>query len=270
MTTNTPDPTDLDGWADLLASSYDVLDARAAAGRALLPAAPQPLNALSDDDAYLVQDKTLQRLQDRRGHTARGYKVGGGASLMCGVLLDGALLQSGATVDVDAHNVPLVEPEILLRTTAELAGEVSPAELARSVEMTAGFELPVGRFRTWHPMAPGSATTLTSMIADNGLAGLLVVGGPWRAGLDPLDVAQVTAEVEYPDEPAQTGRPNPQVGTAYDTTRWLVSNLARRGRTLPAGSIIATGTLLPARPAVRGEYAARFSHDLGEVRFTAV
>lgn len=267
MTNDSGTHRDLDGWADLLADAYAALESGSTSG---LPDLPPTLNDLSIEDAYRVQDLTLDRLRATYGSTGRGYKVGGGAKLMCGVVLNSRLLDSGVTVDIHANNVPLVEPEILLRTTADLSGDVSTDEIAADVEMGAGFELPIGRFRSWHPMAPGAMITLTSMVADNGLAGLLVQGGTWRPGLDPAELANLTADVQAPGQPSQTGRANPKVGTAYDTTKWLISNLADRDRVLPKGSIIATGTLLPATPAVPGDYSATFSHDLGEVRFTAI
>ncbi|PRZ44036.1 2-keto-4-pentenoate hydratase [Antricoccus suffuscus] len=257
---------DLNAWVDRLTSAYDVLEARTDAATGDLNDFPPALNDLAIDDAYRVQELTLERLRSAYGGTPRGYKVGGGASLMRGTLLDTKLLPSGAHVNVAANNVPLVEPEILLRTTADLSGDVSTSDIAGSVEMGAGFELPIGRFRNWHPTAPGAVVALPAMAADNGLAGLLVLGDSWRPGLDPEELTQVTAEVRFPGGQTETGRANPKVGTAYDTTQWLIRSL---NYSLPKGSIIATGTLLPARPATPGEYSARFSHDLGEVRFTA-
>ena len=269
MTNDSGNHRDLTEWADLLVSAHAVLAAPVGARADDLRAHPHGLNDLSIQEAYRVQELTLKRLAAAYG-TPCGFKVGGGASLMRGTLLDTNLVSSGCDVDIAANNVPLVEPEILLRTTADLSGDVSADEIAGSVEMGAGFELPIGRFRNWHPMAPGAKVTLPAMIADNGLAGLLVISESWRAGLAPAELAQVTAEVIVPGGRPQTGRANPEVGTAYDTTRWLIGALAEHDRLLPQGSIVATGTLLPATPAVAGEYVARFTHDLGEVRFTAV
>lgn len=267
--TNDSAHRDLTDWADLLVSAYAMFESGTARSDDFHPL-PDGLNELSHEDAYRVQDLVLERVAATYGAAPSGYKIGGAAGLMNGALLDRMVLESGARVDVDANNVPLVEPEILLRTTAELAGEVSLADIARNAELGAGFELPIGRFRGWHPTAPTKLMTLGSMIADNALAGLLVVGGTWRPGLEPDELASVSAEIRMPDGQVATGRANPTVGTAYQTTQWLIGALAQRDRVLPAGSIIATGTLAPAKPATAGEYSAAFSHDLGEVRFTAV
>ncbi|MFR9803335.1 2-keto-4-pentenoate hydratase [Pseudonocardia sp. RS010] len=238
---------------------------------------PAELATLSQAEAYAIRRECVTELCTTRGARPRGYKISvtgkadqeriGATEPTFGRLTDRHLLPTGAEIRLDLANQPPLEPELVLRTSADLGPEASPDEIHEAVEIAAALEIPVCRFADWWPEGQLSRLTLTGLIADTSVAGFVVVGTQWSR-LTRERVRQVTAAVDTPAGKVVHGHPSAELGDPLATLAWLVGALARTGETLPAGSVVSSGALAAPTRAVPGTYRARFDQGLGEVAVT--
>ncbi|MCE3550864.1 hypothetical protein LWC33_05265 [Pseudonocardia sp. RS11V-5] len=238
---------------------------------------PAELAALSQAEAYAVQRECVTELCATWGARPRGYKISvtgkadqeriGATEPTFGRLTDRHLLPSGAVIPLDLANQPLLEPELVLRTSADLGPQAGPDEIHAVVEIAAALEIPVCRFVDWWPEGQLPRLTLMGLIADNSVAGFVVLGTRWSR-LPRERVRQVTATVDTPDGDVVHGHASAVLGDPLAALSWLVGALARTGEILPAGSLVSSGTLAAPTRAVPGTYRARFDQGIGEVAVT--
>lgn len=254
-------PTELSSLVDQIVEAYAAAGPGGVPPGSVPPAFPAGLRELSDADAYAVQDLVVNRLAAVDGGTPRGYKIGG-ADPFYGRILELHLTSTPAPISIAETNEPILEPEVLVRTTAIIAADASPDQIADAVEVCGGIEVPIGRFADWHPHSPTSTATRSALIADNGVAGILVAASTWRPGLSPVTRVGVTLQ-----GPGRSTSGERLLADVYEGVRWLISTLAQQDRVLAPGSIIATGTLvMPPWDIELGDYTASFDNGLGDVQ----
>ncbi|WP_153505491.1 2-keto-4-pentenoate hydratase [Cumulibacter manganitolerans] len=265
---------DLAHWPETIAASYPrvVLSPGDFVGGPLDPF-PAALNDLDPDVAYAVADATLQRVVARTGTRIAGYKISVASARdqasinatepVLGALTNEQLRPSGAQIGLDLANSPLLEPEIAMRTVRELTPEATLEEIAGGVELTAAIEVPTSRFRGWLPADGPGVIGVGGLIADNAVAGCVVLADRWIPGISPEAMERVTVRLTLPDGGTVDGHALNVIGGPYAAMRWLVGKLGRLGRALPVGSIVSSGTLAPPTRVVAGRYVATFDSGLG-------
>lgn len=235
------------------------------------------LDALTLEDAYALQRDTVAALCDTWGAVPAGFKISITARAdqerMCaaepafGRLTDRHLLNTGASVELLRANGPLLEPELAMRTRVDLDGSTEIDDLYAAVEVAPALEMPISRFSDWWPEGQPPRLTLPSMIADNAMAGYLVVGDNWTS-LPHSAFAEVSAQVVTPSGDILRGHASNVVGGPLHMLAWLVEALDRRGESLPAGSVVSTGTFTPPIRVRPGNYDANFDHGIGSAAVT--
>lgn len=234
-----------------------LLDARA--GGPLVEALP---GLVDDERAYAVQAEVTRHLG-----LAAGYKLGftmadppptGLAHAPAhGALLADQVRATGAHLPVAGE--PLVECEVVIRTREPLTPDLDVAGLAARVDVAPGIEVPVARFRSWWPVGGAPRITRPEFIADGCLAAHLVVGDAWRPAAGMM-LSGVAVTLSCPDGSEVRGTGAAVMGDPIRALAWFVAAAGE----VPAGHLVATGTLTPAVRAVEGVYAADFA-GLGRV-----
>ncbi|WP_342661419.1 2-keto-4-pentenoate hydratase (plasmid) [Rhodococcus ruber] len=235
---------------------------------------PDALNTMTVDDAYAFQRGVLADLEQTWDVRRAGYKLSvtnatdqaiiSASEPTFGVLTDRHLLSSGAHIDLTRANNPLVEAELVMRTMAEIDVDTPFAELASSVEFAGCLEIPVSRFAEWWPAGEGPRLTLSGLIADNSVAGFVVIGDEWRSLTD-AELTSTDVHLTLPSGAVVAGTSTHVLGHPLRAVVWLLERLARSGDRLPVGSIVSTGTLLSPNRATRGAFRADFGSGLGSV-----
>jgi 2-keto-4-pentenoate hydratase len=223
--------------------------------------------------AYAVQQTFVERRAARLGSQLAGYKVAltspeAQAALKADEPASGQLLQadvrpSGAEIDLAAMFTPLIEVEAMFRVVADLPPAASFAQVAASCEVTAGLEFPDGRWQRWFG-GDFPVVTRYDVVADDCLAGLIVVGDSWIAA-DALDLASTAADLLIDGSQISSGPATDVLGNPVNAVVWLSGQLAARGEILRKGIVISSGTYTSPIPARSGVVEARFGQQLGNV-----
>lgn len=235
---------------------------------------PPALNAMSVEDAYTFQRQVLADVREQWDAAPVGYKISAtnaadqavidASEPTYGLLTDRHLLASDATIDLALANHPLVEPELLMRTSARIDPDAGLDELAASVECAGALEVPVSRFAGWWPLGEAPRLTLSGLIADNSVAGFVVAGVSWRS-LTSEEIGALEVRLDLPDGEIIVGRSSRVLGHPLRALTWLAGRLARTGEELPVGSIVSTGTFAAPSRGRPGTYRATFGSGLGPV-----
>lgn len=221
------------------------------------------------NSAYDEQFRNVERLCSVAGDHVVGYKAGltSQASQLrymapepiVGQLLDSRVLDSPAAPGLQSTSWSMLEPELVFRATADVDATMSADILASRVEVCAGIEIAVSR--RCHPRD----ATVDSLVADNALAGGLVLATPWLS-LEASRLPQVRVSVWEEGSVIGRGSGREISGGPLEALAYVVRFLASRDRTLLAGQIVAAGSLCgPIMPKSGATYTAQFSHGLGEV-----
>ena len=225
------------------------------------------------DDAYAVQDEILRR-KLARGARVVGYKAGltshakmkqmGVATPVFGFLVDEFVVPEGAELKSSELIHPKVEPEICFVTRAELRGPGCHigAVLAACDFVLPGIEVIDSRYRDFK-------FDLKSVVADNTSAARFVVGGRIASARE-LDLRTLGMVLEKNGEPVAFGAGAAVLGHPAAAVAMLVNHLGRRGRALPAGSLVLSGGITEAVSVQAGDHVTLRMQHLGSVslRFT--
>lgn len=250
-------------------------DGDAAAVERLVEAAgavPGSLDTLPGlEDPYAVQATVVARLAARTGAWPCGYKLsftladppatGLAATPAHGRLLSSYLHPDDAVLPHAGD--PLVECELMVRARHDLGADATTADLVAGLEACAMLEVPVSRFAQWWPEGGAPRLSAAEFVADSCLAAHVVLGSVWVPVAD-VELANVTVELTTPDGEVLTGSARTVMGNPLLAVRWLLDRVGR----LPAGEVVATGTMTPAVRARPGRHRARFSPPFGEVTAT--
>ena len=220
------------------------------------------------DDAYAIQD----RIRDRkiaRGARIIGYKAGltshakmkqmGVESPVFGFLADYFSVPEGSTVKVSELIHPKVEPEIafVLKHALKGPGCHIGAVLAATDFVLPGIEVIDSRYRDFK-------FDLKSVVADNTSAARFVVGGQ-AARPEQVDLRTVGVVLEKNGQPVALGAGAAVLGHPAAAIAMLANHLGRRGREIPAGSLILSGGVTEAVAVQAGDNVTLRVQGMGSV-----
>ncbi len=210
-----------------------------------LIAPPSETTPLSLEEAYAVQDRVRETLV-AGGERVAGWKAAFTSAAMqktygvtepvCGFLLAGGVLGSGAEVPMSRFVVPIVEAEIAFVMRSDLAGPgVTPPRALLAIEgALAALELPDFRM-SGKPIG-------SDLVADGIFANAIVLG----AGLTPvthLDLALEGLVYEMNGAVVATNTAAEVLGNPLHSLTWVANHLGARGLGLRAGDIVMTGSV---------------------------
>ena len=206
--------------------------------------------------AYAIQAAFVERMLATHGQRV-GYKIGLTSlrmQKMCsidhpvaGVVLQGRLKPSGVRLRLGDLVHLGIEFEICVRLGRSLAPRETPYEMREIAEavdaVCPAFEVIDDRNSTY-PL------DLLSLVADNAWNEGIVQGeyrGSWP------DLAAVSGTVERNGEVIDQGYGRDVLGHPFEPLRWLANHLRAQGRSLHAGEIVSTGSLVTTRFPSAGE-----------------
>ncbi|MCC6008034.1 MAG: fumarylacetoacetate hydrolase family protein [Rhodobacteraceae bacterium] len=200
-------------------------------------------------DAYEVQAAFVARIG---APSHAGWKIALTAPRMqallgidtpvSGVITSAAVLPDGHSAALSSFGRLGVECEICLGVGAELPPDPRPRsldEIARAVAWAApAFELVDDR------RADYATADVLSLVADNAWNAGVVLGP--RQPLPP-DLQGRTGRLFVDDVALDEGPASDALGGPLQALSWLAAHLGARGETMPAGSLVMTGSLVPTR-----------------------
>ncbi|WP_457629874.1 2-keto-4-pentenoate hydratase [Oceanithermus sp.] len=209
------------------------------------------------DEGLAFQARFVAGLEPIVGQPV-GYKVGltskavqekfGVDHPLRGVLLEGMLLESGATVPARFGAVPIVEADLLVRVKDAGINEArTPEEVVKHIDQVIPFiELPDLVLKKGEPLN-GATITAINVGARLGVLGEPIAVEPTR------DFAQALAEMQVfvsMDNKLVMKVPGSAIlGNPLNAVVWLAEDLARHGQALKPGDIISLGSFgKPFRP----------------------
>ncbi len=220
------------------------------------------------DDAYAIQDAILQR-KLARGARVVGLKAGltshakmqqmGVTDPVFGFLVDDYAVAEGAAVDTKALIHPKVEPEIafVLKHALKGPGCHIGAVLAATDFVMPGIEVIDSRYRDFK-------FDLKSVVADNTSAARFVIGGQAQRP-ESVDLRTCGIVLEKNGEPVALGAGAAVLGHPAAAIAMLANHLGRRGRELPAGSMILSGGVTEAVAVQAGDNVSLRVQGMGSV-----
>jgi len=220
------------------------------------------------DDAYAIQDRILAA-KLKAGARVAGYKAGltshakmkqmSVTDPVFGFLVDEFTVPDGGEVKVGELIHPKVEPEICFVTRTELAGPgCSIAHvLAASDVVLPGIEVIDSRYRDFK-------FDLKSVVADNTSAARFVVGGH-AVDARSVDLRTTGIVLEKNGVPVALGAGAAVLGHPAAAVAMLVNHLGRRGKSLPAGSLVLSGGATEAVTVKAGDHVCLRMQGMGSV-----
>jgi 2-oxo-3-hexenedioate decarboxylase len=211
-------------------------------------AVPQSGDALSVEDAYLVQELLIDR-RLQRGEKLIGVKMGftsrakmlqmGVSDLIWGRLTDAMRLEDGASADPSRFIHPRIEPEV-----AFLIGEGGMMEA-----VAPALEIIDSRFENFK-------FSLSDVIADNASSSAFVLGN-WQK--PPADLSNLGMVMSLNGRAKQIG----STGAILGDPRRSLAAAARLSGGLQAGWIVLAGAGTNAEPFPSGTHASVEIEGLG-------
>ena len=220
------------------------------------------------DDAYAIQDAILAR-KLARGARVVGLKAGltshakmkqmGVTDPVFGFLVDDYSVPEGGTVQTRELIHPKVEPEIAFVTRSELKGPGCSiaSVLAASDIVLPGIEVLDSRYRDFK-------FDVQSVIADNTSAVRFVVGGH-AVDARSVDLRTAGLVLEKNGVPVALGAGAAVLGHPAAAVAMLVNHLGRRGKSLPAGSLVLSGGATEAVSVQAGDHVRLRVQGMGSV-----
>lgn len=214
---------------------------------------------LTMDEAYAVQDGFVAAMVERRHSAIAGYKIGLTSAVMqqmCGIdrpihgaLFADGLHESGKHLRIDEYGRLCVEFEIAVK----LADEPLPAAATLTRDSIVPFvegvcpALEIVDDRN----ADYAALEAYSLTADNAWSAGAVLGE-----LQPLpaDLASRRGRVWCDGAPVADGLVGDVLGHPLEVVVWMARELAARGKGLPAGAVVMTGSIAKTQFARRGQH----------------
>jgi len=227
-------------------------------------------NILGDNDiaaAYAVQNLITQDSLNR-GRTIVGYKIGitspavqhqlGVDQPDSGVLFSDMQVADGSTVPADGLLQPRVEAEIAFILSADLDDDVSEDAVRRAAGMARpAIEIVDSRVRDW-------SISIVDTVADNGSAGLFVIGEPAVPAAG-IDFVSRTMELAEDGVTVSRGCGADCLGSPLIALQWLARTARDNGSPLRAGHVVLSGALGPMVPVRPGSTYRATIDEIGSV-----
>ena len=218
---------------------------------------------LSLDEAYRIQLALIER-RCAAGERQIGWKVG----LTSKAIQEqfglhepcfGCILETRPSGHVFAAAElirPGFETELCVRLGRPLAGEVSLAEVRAAVAVVhPSFEITETR---------GDPAQIALMLADNAQQRSVILGEPVPLTAT-LQLDQVEARVELNGHIVATGVGAAVLDHPLNSVAWLARKLVEYGRSLRAGEVVMTGSLVRQFPVTAGDHARASFSGIGTV-----
>ena len=234
-------------------------------------ALPGPWGIDTIPAAYAVQREYRQLLTAAQGPVV-GYKLAYTTATMqrqagwnepcSGSLLATTIHQSPAALDGSHYRRLGMECEVAVRLAADLTPSGAPytrETVAAAVDaVMAAFEVIDLRLP---PGLDGLTRTLTSVATNISNAGAVL--GPAVAHWRDIDLAAAQGMSYINGVEVGSGYGSDVMGHPFAPLVWLADQLADRGETLPAGSVVITGSIVPPKFLNPGDRAAVAVAGLG-------
>ncbi len=229
-------PDDIINWAQTLHS------ARTSAA---------PIEQISDKikefdraDAYSIQEKGMA-LREEAGEKLIGLKMGLTSeakrkqmdldSPLYGELTDEMQVSNGGTYKLAGQIHPKIEPEVAFHISKELSGTVTREEvLAATDKVYACMEILDSRYKQFKYFS------MEDVISDNSSSSHFILGEP-ITDFSHIDLKNLKLKMKVNGEIAQEGNTSAISGDPVVSVIQLCELLEKRGRVLPAGSIVLAG-----------------------------
>ena len=223
---------------------------------------------LTLDEAYRIQLALIER-RGTQGERQIGWKVGltsraiqqqfGFHEPAFGCILE--TRPSGHTFAAGELIRPGFETELCVRLSRPLAGEVSLEEVRAAVSVVyPSFEITETR---------GDPAQIALMLADNAQQRSVILGEP-VALVPALPLDQVEARVELNGSVVATGVGAAVLDHPLNSVAWLARKLGECGRSLRAGEVVMTGSLVRQFPLAPGDRAWASFSEIGTVEVRVV
>ncbi|SMX79324.1 2-oxo-hept-3-ene-1,7-dioate hydratase [Brevibacterium sp. Mu109] len=258
-----------------VAALVDELAEAARTGARIAPASRRH-PAMTVSDSYEVQRLWRARREAEGGRVA-GFKIGLTSVAMqqafgldepdYGVIFEDQILAAGSTVRATAWNNARVEVELsFLLASALVPGQGSGADGAFTAEdilAATACVVPSLEILDCHVREEGM--TVIDTIADNAALGAVVRGD---REFDPasFDLSWVGAKLRINGEIVETGVSGAVLGHPADSAAWLANRFAEQGETIPAGSLLLSGSFTRPLPVAAGDTVVAEYQGMGEVR----
>jgi 2-oxo-hept-3-ene-1,7-dioate hydratase len=229
------------------------LKARAAAE----PVAPPVAAGGSLEDALCAQDMIVERLKETAGPVV-GWKAGltsekaqtafGVSEPVLGTLLEGMLLEDGATVQADAAHRALFEADLIVEIADDgVNAAQTPEEVLAHIRGVRPFlEIPALVVGSDQKL-DGAAITSINVGAWRGVMGDLVEIPQGEEGVQAL--ADFTARLTDAEGNEISAAPGSAVlGNPLEAVIWVADMLERQGKRLEAGDLVSVGSIGPLNP----------------------
>jgi 2-keto-4-pentenoate hydratase len=208
------------------------------------PTQSEDFPSVTLSQAYEVQDEFLAT-RVRQGAKVVGWKVGctsaairhqfGLSQAISGKLTEPEIFRSGDRLPSSSFVDCAVEPELVFRLGADLAGDVHEEEILGALEcVCAGIEL--HNYRFWY-----GRPTSQELIASNGIHAGLV-----RQEMLPIplfwDLTSEEVSLLVNGHVKASGRCSEIMGGPLRSLKWLAKHAAERGQKLRAGELLIPGS----------------------------
>lgn len=211
----------------------------------------EPIEQISDkisefkrEDAYAIQEAGIG-LRESDGEKLIGLKMGLTSeakrkqmdldSPLYGELTDKMEISNGSTYKLAPQIHPKIEPEVAFLISKELKGEVTREEvLDATSEVYPCMEILDSRYKQFKYFS------MEDVISDNSSSSHFILG-PALKDFKNLDLANLSLKMKVNGQVAEEGNTSAISGDPVISVIQLCELLQRRGRVLPAGTIVLAG-----------------------------
>ncbi len=228
------------------------------------------------DEAYAVQRVYLAELAGARGelgglkiaYTSAVMRESRGISAPCtGGLFASEVVESPVELKAADYQGLAIECEVGVR----LGVEVGPGGAPWSRESIAPHVASVmTAFEVVDQRASGGPDgvdpAIAGVVTNISAAGAVV--GPAVRNWESIDLAGARGTMTINGDLVGEGLGSDVMGHPIEALVWLANTLAERGESIPAGSLVITGSIIPPKPLSAGDEAVIAVEGLGEARLS--
>ncbi len=207
---------------------------------------------------------------EQLGHDVIGWKIGatsaaamellGSPGAFAGRIFDGTNHGSGI-IEADA----VVDPKLECEFAFVIADDVAPRTGWTPEDAKAAAEAVAPAFEIVGPRFANMFTVgWLSLVADSGANAGIRLGEPVPVDQLP-DLSSLEVSLTVDDEAAATGTGDAIMGDPWAALAWMLEHHGERGLTMPAGSIVMSGTCTGVTPLAPGSTATADYGPLGKL-----
>jgi len=242
-----------------------------------IAALPNACRPKDEAEAYLVQDRSVDRMLAHCGGDFIGYKIGrtsvmaqkhlGSSSPIAGTLMSVFARTGPAEISADDGFIRMIEAEIGFRLGQDLPATEQPYEAAtvRPALTTAFGAIEVADSRNLECTIAGPA----QLIADNSSAGFSVYSEEF-GDMDSLDLADHPVRVRRNGAWAEKSSNAKVLDNSMNVEAWMANHLVAMGAYLKADQLLTTGTMIAVSPAKKSDVVEADYGSLGSVKVSFV